>query len=94
MSKAKETTARNPSVGEDGGQPSKTYTQISAETADRLCSDLSLKLRRATMRNGCDDCDDVFGGGILSSHRCAERKLAPQIGTSLSLSCDIKHKSC
>ena len=49
MSKAKETTARNPSVGADGGQPSKTYTPISAETADRLHSDLSSKPRRATV---------------------------------------------
>ena len=74
MTKAKETTACNPSVGADEGQPSKTYTPISSETADRLCSDLSLNPRRATMRDGCDDCDDVFGGGILSSHRRAERK--------------------
>ena len=62
-----ETTARNPSVGEDGGQPSKTYTPIAAETADRLHSDLSLKPRCVTMR---DDCDGVFGGGFLPSHRC------------------------
>ena len=27
-----------------------------------------------------DDCDDVFGGGILSSHRRAERKQPPKIG--------------
>ena len=32
MSKAKETTARNPSVGADGGQSSKTYTLSIAET--------------------------------------------------------------
>lgn len=32
MSKAKETTARNPSVGADGGQSSKTYTPSIAET--------------------------------------------------------------
>ena len=32
MSKAKETTALNPSVGADGGQPSKTYTPSIAET--------------------------------------------------------------
>ena len=32
MSKAKETTALNPSVGADGGQPSKTYTLSIAET--------------------------------------------------------------
>ena len=69
MSITKETTARNPSVGADGGQPSKTYTPISAETADRLHSELSLKPRRATMRDGCDDCDDDFGGGVLPSHR-------------------------
>ena len=60
-----ETTARNPSVGADGGQPSKTYTPISAETANRLRSELSLKSCRATMRDGCDDCDGVFWGGIF-----------------------------
>ena len=32
MSKAKETTALSPSVGADGGQPSKTYTLSIAET--------------------------------------------------------------
>ena len=69
MKNAKETTTLVLSVGADGGQPSKTYTPISAETADRLHSDLSLKPRRATMRDGCDDCDDVFGGGVLPSHR-------------------------
>ena len=69
MTKAKETTALTPSVGADGGQPSKTYTPISAETADRLHSELSLKPRRATMRDGCDDCGGVFGGGVLPSHR-------------------------
>lgn len=62
MSKAKETTALSPSVGADGGQPSKTYTPISAETANRLRSELSLKSCRATMRDGCDD---VFWGGIF-----------------------------
>ena len=64
-----DTTARSPSVGADGGQLSKTYTSISAETADRLHSDLSLKPRRTTMPDGSDDCDDAFGGGVLSSHR-------------------------
>ena len=74
MSKVKETTALNPSVGADGGQSSKTYTPISEETADRFRSDLSLKPRRATMRDGCDDCDGVFGGGVLPSHRRGEKK--------------------
>ena len=32
MSITKETTARNPSVGADGGQPSKTHTLSIAET--------------------------------------------------------------
>ncbi len=32
MPKTKETTARNPSVGADGGQPSKTYTSTITET--------------------------------------------------------------
>ena len=36
-----ETTTRNPSVGADEGQPSKTYTPISAETADQFRTDLS-----------------------------------------------------
>ena len=74
MTKANEITARSPSVGADEGQSSKTYTPISAETANRFRSDLSLKPRRATMRDGCDDCDGVFGGGVLPSHRRAERK--------------------
>ena len=69
MKNAKETTPLVPSVGADEGQSSKTYTPISAETADRFRSDLSLNPRRATMRDGCDDCDDVFGGGVLPSHR-------------------------
>ena len=63
MSKAKETTALSPSVGADGGQPSKTYTPISEDTADRFRSDLSLKPHRATMRDGCDG---VFGGGSFT----------------------------
>ena len=71
MTKANEITARSPSVGADEGQSSKTYTPISAETANRFRSDLSLKPRRATMRDGCDG---VFGGGGLPSHRRAERK--------------------
>ena len=58
-----ETTALVSSIGADGGQPSKTYTPISEETADRFRSELSLKPCRATMRDGCDDCDGVFGGG-------------------------------
>ena len=58
-----ETTARSPSVGADEGQSSKTYTPISVETADRLRSELPLKPCRATMRDGCDDCDGVLGGG-------------------------------
>ena len=68
-----ETTARNPSVGADGGQSSKTYTPISAETADRLHSDLSSKPRRATMRDGCDG---VFGGGnfIVAPSRRGKRR--------------------
>ena len=74
MTKAKETTVQSPSVGADGGQSSKTYTPISEETADRFRSDLSLKPRRATMRDGCDDCDGVFGGGFLPSHRRGEKK--------------------
>ena len=86
-----ETAARNPSVGADGGQSSKTYTPISAETANRFTH---RSVVGTPPRDGCDDCDDVFGGGILSSHRRAERKLAPKIGTSLSLSRDIKHKPC
>ena len=63
MTKAKETTVQSPSVGADGGPPSKMYTPISAETENRFRSDLSLKSCRATMRDGCDDCDGVFGGG-------------------------------
>ena len=47
MTKANEITARSPSVGADEGQSSKTYTPISAETANRFRSDLSLKPRRA-----------------------------------------------
>lgn len=66
MTKVKETTTRNPSVGADEGQPSKTYTPISEEKADRFRSDLSLKSCRATMRDGCDDCDGDFGGGIFT----------------------------
>ena len=76
MSKVKETTALNPSVGADGGQSSKTYTPISEETADRFRSVLSLKPRRATMRDGCDDCDGVFGGGnfIVAPSRRGKRR--------------------
>lgn len=68
-----ETAARNPSVGADGRQPSKTYTPISAETADRFCSELSLKPCRATMRDGCDG---VFGGGnfIVAPSRRGKRR--------------------
>lgn len=69
-----ETTARIPSVGADEGQSSKTYTPISVETADRFRSELSLKPCRATMRDGCDDCDGVFGGGFLPSHRRGGKK--------------------
>ena len=62
----KETTARSPSVGAGGGQPSKTYTPISAETADRFRSDPSLKPRCATVATIAT----VFlGAAILSSHR-------------------------
>ena len=66
MTKANEITARSPSVGADEGQSSKTYTPISVETADRLRSELPLKPCRATMRDGCDDCDGVFGGGSFT----------------------------
>lgn len=44
-----ETTARTPSVGADGVQPSKTYTPISEETANTFRSDLSLKPCGATV---------------------------------------------
>ena len=97
MSKAKETTALSPSVGADGGQPSKTYTPISAETANRLRSELSLKSCRATMRDGCDG---VFGVVFLSSHRRGGKKggSGRPSGTwekpRLKPSYDIKHKSC
>ena len=74
MSKVKETTALNPSVGADGGQSSKTYTPILVKTVDRFRSVLSLKPRCVTMRDGCDDCDGVFGGGFLPSHRRGEKK--------------------
>ena len=77
----------------EGSRPKRTH-QFQKKQHTDLRTDLSLNPRRATMRDGCDDCDDVFGGGILSSHRRAERKLAPKIGTSLSLSYDIKPKSC
>ena len=92
-----ETTARNPSVGADGGQPSKTYTPISEDTADRFRSDLSLKPRRATMRDGCDG---VFGGGsfTVAPSRRGKGGSGRTSGTrekpSLKSSCDIKHKSC
>ena len=36
MSITKETTARNPSVGADGGQPSKTHTLSIAETEEEF----------------------------------------------------------
>ena len=66
-----ETTARSPSVGAGGGQPSKTYTPISAETADRFRSDLSLKPRCATVATIAT----VFlGAAILSSHRRGGKK--------------------
>ena len=58
-----ETTARVPSVGADEEQSSKTYTPILVKTVDRFRSVLSLKPRCVTMRDGCDDCDGVFGGG-------------------------------
>ena len=80
-----ETTTRNPSVGADEGQLSKTYTPISVETADRLRSELPLKPCRATMRDGCDDCDGVFGGGVLPSHRRAERKQLLRLDPSYPL---------
>ena len=41
MSKAKETTALSPSVGADGGQPSKTYTPSIAETDAEFNDDFS-----------------------------------------------------
>ncbi len=41
MSKTKETTARNPSVGADGGQPSKMYTLSIAETEDEFNENFS-----------------------------------------------------
>ena len=63
IEKTQKTITLVSSIGADGGQPSKTYTPISAETADRFRSELSLKPCRATMRDGCDDCDGVFGGG-------------------------------
>ena len=76
MTKANEITARSPSVGADEGQSSKTYTPISEETANRFRSDLSLKPCDATMRDGCDGCDGVFGGGVLPSHRRGGKKAA------------------
>ena len=36
MTKTKETTVQSPSVGADGEPPSKMYTPISAETANRF----------------------------------------------------------
>ncbi len=53
MSKAKETTARNPSVGADGGQSSKTHTLSIAETEEEFnenfveSQDFFRKLQRA-----------------------------------------------
>ena len=67
-----ETTARNPSVGADGGQSSKTYTPISAETADRLHSDLSSKPRRATVATIAT----MFLGVGFYRRTVAERKKA------------------
>lgn len=66
-----ETTTRNPSVGADEGQPSKTYTPISAETADRLHSDLSSKPRRATVATIATV---ILGAVVLSSHRRGGKK--------------------
>ena len=76
IEKTQKTITLLSSIGADGGQPSKMYTPISAETADRLRSELSLKTCRATMRNGCDDCDGVFGGGnfIVAPSRREKRR--------------------
>ena len=41
MSKTKETTALSPSVGADGGQPSKTYTLSIAETEEEFNENFS-----------------------------------------------------
>ena len=41
MAKTKETTARNPSVGADGGQPSKTYTPSIAGTKEKYNENFS-----------------------------------------------------
>lgn len=66
-----ETTTRNPSVGADEGQPSKTYTPILVKTVDRFRSELSLKPRRATVATIAT----VFlGAVVLSSHRRGGKK--------------------
>lgn len=76
-----------PSVGADEGQPSKTYTPLVAEHQ----TDYALIYRQTLPR---DDWDDVFGGGTLPSHRRAEKKRTPKIGTCLYLSYYAKYKSC
>ena len=70
MIKVKETTARNPSVGADEGQSSKTYTPISEETAHRLRSELPLKPSRATVATIAT----VFLGAGFYRRTVAERK--------------------
>ena len=80
-----ETTAQTPSVGADGGHPSKTYTSISEETADRFTHrsvvetpprDDARRLRRLRR---------CFWGGVLPSHRRAERKQLLRLDPSYPL---------
>ena len=56
-----------------GSHPKCTH-QFPQTPADQLRSKLPLKPCRATMRDGCDDCDGVFGGGFLPSHRRGEKR--------------------
>ena len=69
----KETTALVSSVGADEGQPSKTYTSISAETADRFRSDMSLKPRRATVATIAT----MFLGVVFYRRTVAQRESWP-----------------
>ena len=97
MSKAKETTARNPSVGADGGQPSKTYTPTITET-EAKCKEnfaepwyISCKLQWTRE----PDClNPAFCGERReeSSPRDGARRCDDKIGTPQNIVATVAHR--
>ena len=97
MSKAKETTARNPSVGADGGQPSKTYTLTITETKAQCKENFaeSQNFFRKLQHTREPDCiNPAFCGERRgeSSPRDGARRCDDKIGTPQNTVATVAHR--